>query len=102
MASLGFCNFFHFSSISESLTGLITRREKTTLYIILTLKKIYTFENSPFMGSLFANLRFLTSDILETTVFSKPTENLQYQYLERNSAHPLATFKGFIKDEVLQ
>ena len=43
---------------------------------------------------------FLTSDILGTTVFSKPT--ITYQYLECNSAHPLATFKGFIKGEVLR
>ena len=49
---------------------------------------------------IFKGKRFLSCGILDTKVFTKPTET--YQYLDRNSAHPLATFKGFIKGEVLR
>lgn len=49
---------------------------------------------------IFKGERFRSCGILDTKVFTKSTET--YQYLDRNSAHPLATFKGFIKGEVLR
>ncbi|KAJ8024865.1 hypothetical protein HOLleu_34899 [Holothuria leucospilota] len=49
---------------------------------------------------IFKGNKFQSTGILDTKVYTKPTET--FQYLDRNSAHPLATFKGFIKGEVLR
>ncbi|PIK37099.1 hypothetical protein BSL78_26069 [Apostichopus japonicus] len=49
---------------------------------------------------IFKGTRFETNGLLDTKVHTKPTET--FQYLDRNSAHPLATFKGFIKGEILR
>ena len=50
--------------------------------------------------TIFKGKNFETQGRLDTKVYTKPTET--YQYLDRTSAHPLATFKGFIKGEVLR
>ena len=83
----------------QELVNLLSRLNSTHEYFKFTmdssLQMITYLDLNIFKGN-----RFLTSGILDTKVFSKPTET--YQYLERNSAHPLATFKGFIKGEVLR
>lgn len=49
---------------------------------------------------IFKGPRFLENSVLDTKVHTKPTET--FQYLDRSSAHPLATYKGFLKGEVLR
>ena len=49
---------------------------------------------------IFKGPRFRTNGLLDTKIYTKPTET--FQYLDRKSVHPLATFKGFIKGEVLR
>ena len=49
---------------------------------------------------IFKGPRFQSKGFLDTKIYTKPTET--FQYLDRNSAHPLTTFKGFIKGEVLR
>ena len=44
---------------------------------------------------IFKGTKFQSSGILDTKAYTKPTET--FQYLDRNSAHPLATFKAFMK-----
>ena len=39
----------------------------------------------------FKDNKFQLGGILDTKVYTKPTET--FQYLDQNSAHPLATFK---------
>ncbi|KAJ8047410.1 hypothetical protein HOLleu_06399 [Holothuria leucospilota] len=50
--------------------------------------------------TIFKGKNFESHGQLDTKVYTKPTET--YQYLDRTSAHPLATSKGFIKGEVLR
>lgn len=48
---------------------------------------------------IFKGTKFQPNGILDTKVYTKAHT---FQYLDRNSAHPLATFKGFLKGEVLR
>ncbi|KAJ8039468.1 hypothetical protein HOLleu_17196 [Holothuria leucospilota] len=48
----------------------------------------------------FKGNKFHSSGFLDTKVYTKPTET--FQYVDRNSAHSLATFKGFMKCEELR
>ena len=50
--------------------------------------------------TIFKGKNFESHGRLDTKVYTKPTET--YQYLDRTSAHPLSTFKGFIKGEILR
>ena len=49
--------------------------------------------------TIFKGSRFRESGILDTKVYTKPTE--MYQYLEKSSAHPRHVFNAFIKGETL-
>ena len=44
--------------------------------------------------------RFRNSGVLDLETFIKPTET--FMYLHRSSAHPKATFRGFIKGEIIR
>ena len=60
-----------------------------------------SFEEVTYLDlKIFKGNKFQSNATLDTKVFTKPTET--YQYLDRKSAHPLATFNGFIKGEVLR
>ena len=50
--------------------------------------------------TIFKGEGFRTTGILDSKVYTKATES--FQYLDRNSAHPRATFNGFLKGEMLR
>lgn len=88
-----------YNGSSEELSNLVAHMNEAHEHFKFTVEASNT-EVTYLDLKIFKGERFRVSGFLDTKVYTKPTET--YQYLDRNSAHPLATFKGFIKGEVLR
>ena len=81
------------------LENLIKSLNEIHSFLKFTVE-VSNFEVTYLDLKIFKGPRFQSKGFLDTKIYTKPTET--FQYLDRNSAHPLATFKGFIKGEVLR
>ena len=88
-----------YTGTKDELLGLVARLNKIHPFLKFTADFSYT-EVTYLDLKIFKGPRFIKEHRLDTKIHTKTTET--FQYLERSSAHPLATFKGFIKGEVIR
>ena len=85
--------FILFNGTNQELESLY--RIANSIHPLLKFKYNISDSTMQFLDvTIFKGNRFQTSNILDTKIYHKPTEN--FQYLHRTSAHPASVFKGFI------
>ena len=88
-----------YTGTHDELTCLVAKMNEIHPFLKFTAE-VSDFEVTYLDLKIFKGPRFHKEQLLDTKIHTKPTET--FQYLERSSTHPLATFKGFVKGEVLR
>ena len=90
-------NLIEFFNIANNIHPLI----KFTHEISSSSLQFFSSSSLQFLDiTIFKGSRFRNNQILDVKLYRKPTEN--FQYLERNPAHPQSVFNGFLTGEIIR